>query len=92
MSFFNTFYCRLCIYALSSIQSLSFSQKRVAEYPKGSELFLLVKSNHSKRDETRLLYLFNIKFEKRIDEGNEYFIGDPYEMIELILNEIVKKR
>lgn len=67
-------------------------EKRIAEYPKGSEVFLLMKSNHSKRDETRLLNKFNIKFERRNDEGNEYFLGDPFEMVEMILEEIVNKR
>lgn len=64
--------------------------KRMAEYPPGSEALLLMKSHHSKRDETQLLKVFEETFEIRRDMGSEYFMGDWEKMIKIIVDFLMK--
>lgn len=67
------------------------ADKRMAEYyPPGSELILIMKSHHSKRDETYLLQLFGKTFEIQRDMGNEYFMGDSDKMVKTIVNFLIK--
>lgn len=57
--------------------------KRVKSYPKGSKLWILIIVNDATSSETDLLRIFNNKF-KKADLGNEYFYGNPIEMVKII--------
>jgi hypothetical protein len=61
--------------------------KRINQYPKDSELILLIKVIDCVLIETKLIKLFKNKFKQRIEFGREYFEGDQDLMIETIINE-----
>lgn len=62
--------------------------KRFAQYPKNSKLLTQLICDDCDKIERILINLFNEKFEKRKDIGNEYFEGDYKYMIDLIYNTI----
>jgi len=70
--------------------------KRLAEYAKGSELILVVKVDDCHSMETSLIKLFDIRFVKRTEYGNEYYSGDVermrYEIFMAIINESMLKQ
>lgn len=64
--------------------------KRFNQYPKGSHLKLHIDVADSQIMERKLLALFDQRFTKKEDYGNEYFEGNPDEMKLLILTECFK--
>ena len=62
---------------------------RISSYGKGSELISIRQCINSSYCEKEILSALNDKFEK-YKYGNEYFIGNAYEMDDII-NDIVKK-
>lgn len=60
--------------------------KRMAQYPKGSMVFLIVKVDDCHKAERQLLGLFNKTFEQRKDIGREYYHGNICDMIKLIMS------
>ena len=62
--------------------------KRFAQYPKDSILLNQIVCDDCDKIERILINLFNEKFKKRKDIGNEYFEGDYKYMIDLIYNTI----
>ena len=64
--------------------------KRFNQYPKGSHLKLHIDVADSQIMERKLLALFDKRFTKKEDYGNEYFEGNPDEMKLLILTECFK--
>jgi len=55
---------------------------RFNQYPDGTELYLMVKVKGIDLFEKQIIDLYNKLFKRR--EGNEYFEGDPIEMMNLI--------
>lgn len=55
--------------------------QRIAQYPKGSKLFLIIIVNDSVTAETDLLRLFRSKYIPHTELGAEYFEGNPRNMI-----------
>ena len=62
--------------------------KRFGQYPKDSILLTQLICDDCDKMERILINLFNEKFKKRTNIGNEYFEGDYKEMIDLIYNTI----
>lgn len=62
--------------------------KRFNQYPKSSELILIIKVNDCHITEKKLLSIFNKKFTQRKDIGSEYFHGSVNEMISCIMNNV----
>lgn len=60
--------------------------KRVSAYPTGSKLWITIIVNNSTTAEKDLLTLFKHKFKQITSIGNEYFYGNPVEMINEIMN------
>lgn len=60
--------------------------KRVSAYPTGSKLWITIIVNDSTTAEKDLLTLFKHKFKQITSIGNEYFYGNPVEMINEIMN------
>ena len=57
--------------------------KRMESYPKGSKLFIYIIVNDSTSSENDLIKIFKSRF-KKSDQGNEYFYGNPIEMVQII--------
>jgi len=57
-------------------------ERRLAQYPKGSQVVKTINVSDRIKCEKVLLYLFNLKYIKRTDMGNEYFEGDLQSMID----------
>lgn len=55
--------------------------QRIAQYPKGSKLFIIIIVNDSVTAETDLLRLFRSKYISHTELGAEYFEGNPRNMI-----------
>jgi len=70
--------------------------KRLSEYAKGSELILVVKVDDCHTMEITLIKLFDIRFVKRTEYGNEYYSGDVermrYEIFMAIINDSMLKQ
>jgi hypothetical protein len=58
--------------------------QRTIYYPKKSKLLFCINVNDPNKAEVELLKIFNNKFIKREDYGNEYFKGDINKMIKSI--------
>ena len=58
---------------------------RLKQYPKGSKTILLLGVDDCSRFETKVIKLFNNKYEKMTSYGNEYFKGDINSMINDIM-------
>jgi len=58
--------------------------KRMNGYPTNSKLFLTIIVDDARRDETNLKHIFNTKF-ARTSCGDEYYEGDPIEMMNTII-------
>ena len=63
---------------------------RFYQYPKNSKLILYSDCIDCVKIEKELINLFNTKFKKRNDIGNEYFEGNKFEM-KKIINELIEK-
>jgi hypothetical protein len=59
--------------------------KRVSGYDKGSKPIMVLYVKNCDIFEKSLIEIFNVKFVKRCDYGNEYFEGDLSKMIEIIM-------
>jgi hypothetical protein len=59
--------------------------KRMNSYPLGSKILIIIIVDDADSAEKALLTIFRKKF-KRAEYGNEYFIGDPKQMIDVIIN------
>lgn len=64
---------------------------RFKSYPKGINILLLIKCDNCSLVEKKIMYLFKQKYIHNRDYGNEYFNGNPKEMITDILNIIFNK-
>lgn len=62
--------------------------RRLAGYPKGSEVLLFIQVSNCHSLEKDLLLQFQSKFIHRTDLGSEYFSGNPDEMMKLIIHSI----
>lgn len=60
--------------------------RRMQAYPKESRLLLTIIVNDCSRAEYEILKIFRSRFKQRIEIGDEYFEGDPIEMIDVILD------
>lgn len=60
--------------------------RRMEGYPKDSMLFLTIIVDNCDVAELDLIHMFAEKFEHDIRIGNEYFVGDPIEMMKCILD------
>jgi hypothetical protein len=58
--------------------------KRLNNYPKGSSLIIQIKCNDCNKYERIILNRFKEKFIQKKEIGNEYFMGDCNDMIDLI--------
>ena len=65
--------------------------KRMKQYPKESNLILLVECCNSVKCEAELLKIFRKEFKESKKYGNEYFEGDKEKMKKLIFNYIEKE-
>lgn len=66
-------------------------ESRVANYPKGSLLYLVLGCIHQdtiKILETELIKQFSKKYKQRTDIGTEYFEGNIIQMINDIVNKV----
>lgn len=59
-------------------------EKRFVTYPKGSEIYILLKVDNCDESEKILLELFKKKFKHRTEYGEEYFGGSVDWMVKLI--------
>jgi hypothetical protein len=71
------------IYKIGRSQNVS---KRVAQYPKGSELMFTVKVIDVNQTETKLLSIFRDKFKVCKEIGREYFAGDVMCMVRTVID------
>lgn len=62
------------------------NMKRVAQYPKGSNLILYIKCQDCDKTEIQLINEFITKYKHRRDIGNEYFEGDVNQITYDIFN------
>ncbi len=62
---------------------------RARQYPKGSEIILLLKCSDTVNVETKLIKLFSKDFKQCKEYGTEYFEGDINSMIKLAVNTIL---
>jgi len=60
--------------------------KRLNNYPKGSSLIIQIKCNDCNKYERIILNRFKEKFIQKREIGNEYFMGDCNDMIDLIFS------
>ena len=73
------------IYKLGYTEQLD--GKRLLSYPKGSELYISIESKNAKKSETTLMRIFERKYSKKKEYGNEYFEGEKDEMLKDIIKE-----
>jgi len=55
--------------------------RRMEQYPKGSNVLMIVSSPDSVRFEREIINLFKSKYTKRPEYGREYFSGDLQSML-----------
>jgi hypothetical protein len=73
----------------TKVKNLDINISRLTSYGKGTEIICLNQCKNCDILEKKILEEFNIKFDRH-KFGNEYFIGDKYEMIETISNLIIE--
>ncbi len=66
--------------------------KRFNQYPKGSQLILQMKCMNCINSEKELLKIFQEKFKRKKEYGNEYFEGNYEEMIQIIFSHLFPKK
>ena len=64
---------------------------RFKSYPKGINILLLIKCTNCDLVEKKIMYLFKQKYIHNRNYGNEYFEGNPEEMVTDIINIIFNK-
>lgn len=77
------------VYKIGKIKQSNLN--RFKSYPKGINILLLIKCDNCSLVEKKIMYLFKQKYIHNRDYGNEYFNGNPKEMITDILNIIFNK-
>lgn len=65
--------------------------KRFKQYPKNSKLLLQIECDDCVELEKYLLKIFKDKYKQRKDIGNEYFEGDPKNMINDIFDNVMEE-
>jgi hypothetical protein len=58
--------------------------KRLAGYPKGTIVYLIINVDNCHTAEKDLLLLFNRAFQRKTEHGTEYFAGNVIQMINLV--------
>jgi hypothetical protein len=64
---------------------------RILSCPKGSNLLAQISCCDCVKVENEIIQLFNTKYIKRTDIGNEYFEGNEFEMMKDMFNIIANK-
>ena len=72
---------------MSVVKSANFNITRLSSYKLGSELILVSQCIDANKIENEILIKFNDMFKRAY--GNEYFIGNKYEMMDII-NQVIR--
>jgi hypothetical protein len=62
-------------------------KNRMNNYPKGSDIELMIACNDSKKSEKNIINKFKTQFKQKTEYGNEYFEGNKNAMINTIIKE-----
>lgn len=65
---------------------------RFKNYPNGSELILHIKCTDCHTTEKQLIAVFKSKYKHRSDIGTEYFEGDYFEMMRIIMDSVMNTK
>ncbi len=77
------------VYKIGKTKQINLN--RFKTYPKGINLLLLIKCTDCSIIEKKIMFLFKQKYIHNRDYGNEYFEGNPDEMIADIINIIYNR-